>query len=113
RAAVRRGALVTGPILPWPYDGPAPVLARPLGTGDAGGSGVVRIDPPAEAVHGDGAAVREDPLRPGVPEGDAHTEHRVRVVPSQEVGDDVALGRPQAGTGSRVRTSLEVGHRRP
>lgn len=69
---------------------------------------VIGDNPACGAVDGDCAAVRDDPLRACVTEWNADTYDGVRVVPADELNDDVTLLRTQPSTFLGSRTAGEV-----
>ena len=73
---------------------------------------VIGGDPARGAVDGDGAAVREDPLRPGVAERDADADDGLGVVAADHLDDGIALLGPPPGPFGRGRPVSEVGSRR-
>src|SRR5450631_1587010 len=65
------------------------------------------------AIDGDGAAVREDPLRSGMAEWDADTDDSLRVVTAHDLDDGSTLFGAQSYSVLGGRTLTEVGDRRP
>src|SRR5690606_7586115 len=74
---------------------------------------VVGVDPAGRAIDGDGAAVRKDPLRSGVPERDTDADDRLRVVATHHVDDHLPLLGAEPGPLVGGWTPGVIGDRRP
>src|SRR5450631_2758717 len=65
------------------------------------------------AIDSHDAAVREDPLRPGMAEWDADADDSLRVVTAHDLDDDITLLGAQSCSVLGGRSLAEVGGRRP